>query len=76
VRFDDTGDGIDEAGTVVTDDGENEGCHGATLLTCDQEGATMNDEHGVSPLAPGALAGATAAWLATPAHADRQFGAP
>jgi hypothetical protein len=32
VRFDDTGDRINEAGTVVTDDGEDEVCHGATLL--------------------------------------------
>ena len=32
VRFDDTGDRINEAGTVVTDDGEDEGRHGATLL--------------------------------------------
>jgi hypothetical protein len=33
MRFDDTGDGTDKAGTVVTDDGENKGCHGATLPT-------------------------------------------
>ena len=33
VGFDDTGDGVDETGTVVTDDGDNEDCHGATLLT-------------------------------------------
>jgi hypothetical protein len=33
VRLDDPGDGIDKARTVVTDDGENEVGHGATLLT-------------------------------------------